>query len=138
VSEYVALRVEQFLHKFLLPHASAFYVNTLGLADDQDRLAAVAGYILARKLDVVTNRDIARGDRTMRGLTKADTSAVFEQLEALAWLTRTPAPRPADPPHWKVNPKCHERFEERAKREVARREQDREMLAAMFGRGETE
>jgi hypothetical protein len=132
VSEAIALRVEQFLHKFLLPHAIAFYVGMLGLADDQDRLTAIAGYILARKLDVVTNRDIARSIRTMRKLTRADTTAVLEQLEALTWLTRMPAPRLTDPPHWKVNPKCHDRFEERAKREVARREQDREMLAAMF------
>jgi hypothetical protein len=132
VSEDIALRVERFLHGFLFPHAVAFYVSMLGLADDQDRLTAVAGYILAHKLDEVTNRDIARSVRTMRRLTRADTTAVFEQLEALGWLMRVSAPRPTDPPHWKVNPKCHENFAERAQREAARREQDREMLAVMF------
>jgi hypothetical protein len=132
VSGDIALRVEQFLHGFLLPHAIAFYVNMLGLADDQDRLTAVAGYILARRLDEITNRDIARGVRTMRRLTRLDTAAVFEQLEALGWLMRVAAPRPGDPPHWKVNPKCHEKFAERAQREAARREQDRKMLAELF------
>jgi hypothetical protein len=132
VSEDIALRIERFLHGFLLPHAIAFYVNTLGLADDQDRLAAVAGYILAHKLNEVTNRDIARGVRTMRKLKKVDTTAIFEQLEALGWLVRVSAPRPTDPLHWKVNPRCHEKFSERAQREVARRQQDREMLAKLF------
>jgi hypothetical protein len=130
VSEDIALRVEQFLHEFLFPHAVAFYTNMLGLADDQ--VTAVAGYILARKLNEITNRDIARSVRTMRRLTRADTTAVFEQLEALGWLMRVSAPRPTDPPHWKVNPKCHENFAERAQREAARRVQDREMLAVLF------
>jgi hypothetical protein len=132
VSEDTALRVEQFLHGFLFPHALAFYSGMLGLADDHNRLAAVAGYILARSLTTVTNRDIARGDRTMRKLTKAETSAVFEQLEALGWLSRTPGPRPTDPPHWKVNPKCHQKFTARAKREAEQRQRDRDMIAAMF------
>jgi hypothetical protein len=47
--------VAKFLHEFLLPHASAFYAGILDLADDHDRLSAVAGYILAHKLDRVTN-----------------------------------------------------------------------------------
>src|SRR3984893_5791529 len=44
------LRVERFIHSFLFPHALAFYAGILGLADDHDRLAAVAGYVLAYKL----------------------------------------------------------------------------------------
>jgi hypothetical protein len=132
VSENTALHVEQFLHGFLFPHALAFYSGLLGLADDHNRLTAVAGYILARELTTVTNRDVARGDRTMRGLTKAETSAVFEQLEALGWVNRTPGPRPTDPPHWKVNPKCHQKFTARAKREAEQRQKDRDLIAAVF------
>jgi hypothetical protein len=134
VTEHVAHRVEQFMHGFLFPHALAFYAGMLGMADDQDRLTAVASYILARRLAKVTNRDIARGDRSMRRLTKRDTAAVFEQLEALGWLMRTAGPRPTDPPHWMVNPRCHEKFAERAKQEAERRQRDREFLAtAVFG-----
>jgi hypothetical protein len=137
VSEDTALRVEQFLHGFLFPHALAFYSGLLGLADDHGRLTAVAGYILARELTTVTNRDVARGDRTMRRLTKVETSAVFEQLEALGWLNRAPGPRPTDPPHWRVNPKCHQKFTARAKREAQERQRDRGMIAAMFKQEET-
>ena len=58
----------------------------------------------------------------MRKLTRRDTEAVFEQLEALGWVTRTPGPRLTDPPHWIVNPVVHQKFAERAKEERERRE----------------
>ena len=86
-----------------------------------DRLKAVAGHVLAHKLERVTNRTVQRGDRTMRGLTRQDTEKVFEQLEALGWLTRVPGPRPALPPHWLVDPQVHRLFAERAKREATER-----------------
>jgi hypothetical protein len=123
-----AERVAKFLHEFLLRHAFAFYANVLDLSDDHDRLEAVAGYILAHKLKRVTNRDMARGVRTMRKLTRRDTETVFEQLEALGWLFRKPAPRPTDPPHWEVNPEVHRLFEERAKEEVTRRAEVLELI----------
>ena len=127
VTENTARRVAEFMRTFLLPHAIAFYCGVLGLADEHDRLAAVAGHILAHRLEKVTNRDVQRGDRTMRRLTKRDTQEVFEQLEALGWLTRTPGPRQAQ--HWMVNPKVHVRFAERAAKEAAQRAATRELIA---------
>jgi hypothetical protein len=128
VTEDTARRVADFMDRFLRPHALAFYCGVLGLADDHDRLAAVAGYILAHRLEKVTNRDVQRGDRSMRRLTRRDTDEVFEQLEALGWLTRTPGPRLA--PHWIVNPEVHVRFAERAAREEARRQAARDLIAS--------
>ncbi len=121
-----------FLHGFLKPHAVAFYVGVLGLSNDHDRLANVADYILAHKLERITNRDVARGDRSMRGLKKYETEAIFEQLEALGWIIRTPGARPSDPPHWMVNPVVHQRFAERGEAARKRREQDREMIGELL------
>jgi hypothetical protein len=45
IEEETAQRVAEFLHRFLLPHALAFYTDIFGLSDDHDRLTAVAGYI---------------------------------------------------------------------------------------------
>jgi Protein of unknown function (DUF3987)/RepB DNA-primase N-terminal domain len=98
ISERTAQRVAKFLHEFLFPHALAFYAGILNLTDDHDQLSAVAGYILAHKLERITNRDLARGDRQMKRLAKRDTEPVFEQLEALGWLTRTAGHRLSDPP----------------------------------------
>jgi hypothetical protein len=126
--------VAKFLHDFLLPHAVAFYAGVLGLSDDHDRLAAVAGYILAHKLDKITNRDIQRGDRTMRGLTKRDTERVFEQLDALGWISRIESKRLGSAPQWVVNPEVHRLFQERAKKEAARRSSIRAVIAGAVPR----
>jgi Protein of unknown function (DUF3987) len=130
VTEGTARRVADFMRRFLLPHAVAFYCGVLGLADGHDRLAAVAGHILARRLEKVTNRDIHHGDRTMRGLTRRETDEVFEQLEALGWVTRTPGPRQGL--HWIVNPLVHVRFAQRAAQEAARRAATRELIASQI------
>jgi hypothetical protein len=122
VTEGTAERVAEFMRRFLLPHALAFYSGVLKLADDHDRLAAVAGYILARQSERITNRDVQRGDATMRKLTRHDTESTFEQLEALGWVTRMAGPRLTDPPHWLVNPAVHQRFAARAAEERTRRE----------------
>jgi hypothetical protein len=74
-----AEKVARFLHGFLLPHARAFYFNVFGVSDDHPRLTRIAGYILARRLEVVTNRDVQRGDRAMRGIDRQDIASLFHQ-----------------------------------------------------------
>jgi len=129
-------RVAKFLHEFLLPHAVEFYAGILGLSDDHERLTAVAGYILAHCLKRITNRDVQRGDRSMRGLTRRDTDRVFEQLDALGWISRDPGRpqgwRPSDPPRWVVNPEVHRLFQERAQVEASRRLSAREAIAEVL------
>lgn len=126
-----ASRVAEFLHRFLLRHSVAFYAGILGLSNDHDRIAAVAGYILAHGCEVMTNRDVQRGDRTMRGMERYEIQRIFEQLEAFGWLTQTPPRRPSDPPHWKVNPNVHRLFADRAKQEATRRSSVRALIAGV-------
>jgi hypothetical protein len=135
VSEKTARRAGAFLHGFLLPHAIAFYAGVLGLANDHDSVAAVAGYILAHGLTRITNRDLKRGDRTMRRLGSNDALAVFEQLEAFGWLERVPSRLRGGPPHWLVNPAVHQKFAERAKAEANRRAEVRQTIIDVLGRG---
>ena len=136
ISEATARRVAAFLHAFLLPHALAFYSGVLGLANDHDRLTAVAGYILAHKLEKITNRDVQRGDTTMRRLERRDIESVFEQLDAFGWVTRTPGARPTDPPHWIVNPMVHQKFAARAASEESRRKRVRDMISGIMPKGQ--
>lgn len=133
VSAATAQRVARFLHEFLLRHAAAFYGGILGLSDDHDRLQAIAGFILAHKLDRVTNRDVQRGDRSMRNISEADIRPLLEQLAALGWLERIEGPRPSSQPHWAVNPAVHRKFAEQGKREAARRAKAREAIAGLMG-----
>ena len=131
VTEATAKRVADFLHYFLLPHALAFYSGVLGLSDDHDRLASIAGYILTHKLDHITNRHVQRGDRTMRGLKEYEIRPLMEQLAALGWLDRVEAKRPSLPPHWQVNPAVHKKFAERAVREAKRRKETQKMMSKL-------
>jgi hypothetical protein len=121
ISEQTAKRAGAFLHGFLLPHTIAFYASVLGPSNDHDHVTAVAGHILSHGLMKITNRDLKRGDRTMRKLGSDEALAVFEQLEAFGWLDRAPSPHRGAPPHWLVNPAVHQKFAERAKSETARR-----------------
>jgi hypothetical protein len=132
VTAATAQRVADFLHRFLLPHATAFYADIFGMSEDHDRLTSVAGYILAHKVSLLTNRVIQRGDRTMRKLGLRDTENICQQLSALGWVNRVSGARAGDPPHWNVNPEVHRRFEERARQEAERRSREREMIAAML------
>jgi Protein of unknown function (DUF3987) len=138
ITEHTARRVADFMHRFLLPHAFAFYAGMLGLSDDHDQLAAVAGYILARKLDRITNRDMQRGVRTMRGLRRKETESIFQQLDALGWISSIQGPRRSAPSHWIVNPEVHRLFAERAAREATERAKEREMLKKIFNQGKPE
>jgi Protein of unknown function (DUF3987) len=135
IAEPTALRVAEFMHRFLLPHAMSFYAGVLALSDDHDRLTQVAGYILAKKLSRVTNRDVQRGNNAMRGLERQDIERVFDQLEALGWLMPTPSPYRSKPPHWEVNPEVHRRFAARGEREATERAKQRALIQEMF-RGE--
>ena len=102
----------------------------LGLSNDHGRLASVAGYILAHRLERVTNRDVQRGDRTMRGLERREIEAVFDQLDALGWVDRVPGPQSSSP-HWVVNPLVHVKYAQRAAAEKERRERERKIIAGM-------
>ena len=70
----------------------------------------------------------------MRNLTRRETESIFEQLDALGWVTRVSGRRPSDPPRWIVNPVVHQRFADRGKAEAERRERERVIVADLFRR----
>ncbi|MFC6460434.1 DUF3987 domain-containing protein [Paracoccus aerius] len=133
ITAATAERVAAFLHGFLLRHAFAFYAGVLGLSEDHDRLSAIAGHILARRLERITNRDVQRGDKAMRSLRDQDIQPLLQQLAAMGWLERIDGPRPSSAPHWIVNPAVHSRFSARAKAERERRDEARRVLASLTG-----
>lgn len=124
-----AIRVAQFMDKFLKPHAIAFYGNVLGMSDGHDALLATAGWVLSHRPDVVSVRDVQRGDTVMRSLSKDDAITVLERLDAFGWLEPLPVVR-RDQQKWVVMPEVYSVFGERAKDEKARRERVRSLIAA--------
>jgi len=129
ISEDIARRVASFMHDFLLPHAIAFYRSIFALADEHERLTAVAGYILAHKLERLTNRDIQRGVRSMRNCDRRDIESVCNQLDTFGWVTRVSGRKFTDAPTWIVNPIVHEKFKEYAEWEMDQRQRAQQLMA---------
>lgn len=134
IREDTAKRVADFIERFLLPHAVAFYVDVLGMADRHDHVLATAGYILAHKLDTISVRDVRRGDRAMRTMDVAEAQAVLDQLDAFGWLDPRPSLR-HDSTVWRVIPAVHRLFAEQAKAEAARREEVRGIIRESIAGG---
>ncbi|WLB58004.1 DUF3987 domain-containing protein [Bradyrhizobium japonicum] len=128
IKEDIASRAAAFLEQFLFPHAVAFYVDILGLSDRHDMVLAAAGFILARKLETISVRDVRRGDRIMRGMDVDQAQAVLEQLDAFGWLEPVQTGR-RDSLTWQVLPSVHKLFADRAEAEKARREEVRRIIS---------
>ncbi len=128
IKEDTARRASEFLEQFLFPHAVAFYVDILGMADRHDHVLATAGYILAHKLDTITIGEVRRGDRLMRGMDKDEARAVLEQLDAFGWLQPVPSYR-RDSSMWQVLPTVHRLFADRAVVEKVKREEVRKIIS---------
>lgn len=122
IAEKTVKNVCDFLHNFLLKHAFAFYADTLHGLEDQKHLQAVASYILAHKKDTVSNRDIQRSGSVLKHLTDKEIRPLFEQLSSLGWVAEQQKTR-AGPSHWRVNPRVHELFKEKAAFEERRRKE---------------
>ena len=104
------------------------------MSDDHDQLTDVAGYILAKKLTVLTSRDVKQNIRTMKKFDKRTWESILNQLESWGWLDVVPGPRPTSPPQGAINPMTHRKFETKAKEEIARRKLARETIVALGGR----
>lgn len=127
VPEEVAVRVRDFLYGFLYRHAVTFYTNVIGLSDRQEKVEAVAGWILAHRPASVTVRNVRRGDSIMRAMDNQEAEAVLHQLDAFGWLEPVQTIR-RDSKEWKVDPRVYELFEDKAEEEAERRAAAREAI----------
>ena len=105
----MAARVATFMRQFLRPHLMDFYEEVLALPEEHERLKAIAGYILSKKLTTIANRQIQAAVRTARKLTSKEITPVFEQLEAMGWLFRGLSLR-GGAPRVRCRPTCSYRF----------------------------
>lgn len=132
-----AERVERLMRRFLLPHAMAYYTDILGASTDLDHARWVAGYILSRGLEVVSNRDLVQAYKQWRGLDDWRRARVMQVLEDMSWVAPVAedgrqARRGAT--SWGVNSQVHDLFASRAEDEASRRARVRAEVQAMQNR----
>lgn len=136
ISADVASRVARFIHGYIARSAVAFYVGILGFADDHDKIVEVAAYILAQRLETISNRHIQRAfkwaNKSKSGMDAFEIRILCEKLESLGWLTPTDPPPKSKTPHWAVNPVVHAKYAEHGVREAERRRLAHEAIMEAF------
>jgi Protein of unknown function (DUF3987) len=121
VSGETARRARRFLEEFAHPHAAVFYNHILGASQIEEHARWVAGFIVARGLASITERDVYKNYSAFKGQdTRGDLTNTMRDLELNDWLrpTKFASGRPT---HWAVNPAVHVAFAERARSERERR-----------------
>ncbi|MBD9527841.1 DUF3987 domain-containing protein [Paracoccus sp. PAR01] len=134
VTEDTARRVGDFMARFILPQAIAFYGSTLDLGQGFEGPQAVASYILTKKLPRITLREARSNVRALKNLkTPKEAEDVMATLVQFGWLVPVDGPR-RDSREWTVNPAVHELYEDRARIEAERIERAKEGMQVAFAR----
>ena len=122
-----ARQVARLVTDFLLPSASRFYSDLIG-SEFFGHAKWIAGYILSKKLERISVRDISRDYRALRD-DRTGINATMDLLELAGWVTAL-QPKPGKATiHWEVNSRVHEVFAERAEEERERREMEKRRIA---------
>jgi hypothetical protein len=126
ISADTAACAARFLVEFQYPHQVAFYRSVAGLAAaTQSNAQWVAGHILHHGLSEISERDIERAHRDVRGSDKRTARLeTTQRLEGTGWLQPAGTHRSGSHTNrWKVNPAVHTLFIGRAAAEHERREE---------------
>jgi hypothetical protein len=120
ISEETAARVRKFMLKCLLPASLRFYADVMPTSGAFRVARQIGALILARGLETVTRREIARNCWAIRSLeTREDreraTAEAMTRLEMAGWVDSGHGGK------WKVNPAVHVCFRNIAEKERERR-----------------
>lgn len=114
-----------FIMRIVVPSTFRFHteIGSTGLSETHAR--RVAGYLLSRRLQSISSREIGRAHRELRGRT-AEIVAAMDLLDHAGWVT----PHPDRPKNsaWLINPRVHVVYAAQAAAEKARREAVREQV----------
>ena len=133
VSGETAQQVDQLMRRYLLPHAMAYYTDILGAATDLEHARWVAGHILAKNMQVITNREIMQAYKQWRGLDDWRRARIMQTLEDMGWLVPMDGERQSrkGTNTWAVVMKVHGKFSAKAATEAEKRERIRQEYVAM-------
>jgi Protein of unknown function (DUF3987) len=129
VSVNTAARAQRFLTEFAYPHAVAFHDEVLMQSPAEKDATKIAGYILSRGLESISERDIYQNIKSLKGASRENLAAIQDAMRALelAGWAHPDGTRGGDRrvTAWTINPTVHTKFAARAKAERERREVSR-------------
>lgn len=123
VSGDTAKRVATLMQRYLLPHSLAYYTDILGAASDLEHARWIAGHILSKTLDVVTNRDLMQHYKQWRGIDEWRRVRIMQTLEDMGWVTPVDMEKGKrrGATTWAVNMRAHGLFNAKAQHEAEKR-----------------
>jgi hypothetical protein len=133
VAAETASRVRRYMRAILAPslmRAEALMFGTV----QTEHATRIVNYVLARQLDRVTTREIVRAYHHLRPPEeRATLDSTMAGLCLFGWLAPLPPRHEGATPHaWRVNPRVHILYAERAEAERKRLETLRPVMAARF------
>lgn len=128
ITQDTAERVSRFIFDYLMRHAFSFYSDLVGDVEGSEQIQKLAGYILTRKPETLTVRDVQRSTGGKSGLTTLEAMDACERLESLGWLVSDGTNR-AKKPTFKVADEVYSMFEKQAENEALRRQKAKEVFA---------
>lgn len=136
VSGDTAARVSHLMRDYLLPHALAYYTDILGAASDLEHARWVAGHILSKTLDAVSNRDLMQSYKQWRGMDEWRRVRVMQTLEDMGWVTPVDLEKGKrrGATMWAVNMRVHGLFSAKAELEAEKRARIHQELQALRGK----
>jgi hypothetical protein len=114
-----------FIMRIVVPSTFRFHTEIGSTGATETHARWVANYLLSRKLDSITARDVGRAYNEIRG-DRAEIVATMDMLDHAGWVQQHPE-RPRDSA-WLINPRIHQVFVKQAAAEKARRAAVREQV----------
>lgn len=130
ITKKTAGRVDQFMRRFLLPHAVSFYSETLGQSAEDKTAKMIAELILVRRWKRVTRRDLVNYCQTFKKAEERQRKRAIDFLVDAGWLLPPPILE-RETKSWVVNPKVHALFAAQSSGIEAKRRKDAEGFLAI-------
>lgn len=124
ISARTAEMVKRFMIDFLLPHATAFYVDVMGRSEIGKHLRKIAELCLANETGEIANRDFMLNWTGWRHVKPNDQETIINQLIDNGWLLPVPGARVSTkgfPTRYLINPDIKILHAERMAAEIERR-----------------
>lgn len=131
VTLVTAKRVARFLMDYLYEHVRALYEDLDGDTGIHVDAKWIAGYIIARGLSEITEREIYRAYTRFRGMGERQRQPILRAMEFSGWLQPKRRGHAGTPiTAWYVNPRVHELFAKHVQPEIDARATARQILVA--------
>ena len=125
ITAETAERVDRLLREFIIPHSKKFYFDTITEAGPMADARSIAGWILARRQERFTMRDLHREVTPCRKKPRKTIEEMLEPLELMGWIKRD---NEMVPRAWTVDPQVHVAFAAKAESERVRRGQIKKLI----------